>query len=242
MLFIDKNTKISKEEIQREAQENGLFLYIDKDRDWTSHDVIAKLRPMLKIKKIGHSGTLDPLATGLLIIAIGRGATKQITELQAKAKKYTATMKIGATTKTDDAEGEEENIHDISHINKKNIVNAFAEMQGEIAQIPPMFSAKKVKGQKLYNLARKNIELELEPSYVTLYENKITSIDLPYITFEVNCSKGTYIRAIARDIGKILGVGGYLTDLRRTSIEEHSIDNALTLTELQQKLLENESI
>ena len=242
MLFIDKNTKISREEIQREAQENGLFLYIDKDKDWTSHDVVAKLRPILKMKKIGHSGTLDPLATGLLIIAVGRGATKQISQLQAKSKKYIATMKIGATTKTDDAEGEEENICNISHIKVEDIENVFSNMIGEIAQIPPMYSAKKIKGQKLYQLARKNIEIELEPSYVTLYENIITSINLPYISFEVHCSKGTYIRAIARDIGRQLGVGGYLTKLRRTSIEEHSIDNAITLEELQQKLKENESI
>jgi len=242
VLFIDKNTKISKTEIQQEAQENGLFLYIDKQQDWTSHDVVAKLRPMLKIKKIGHSGTLDPLATGLLIVAVGRGATKQISELQAKSKVYTATMKIGATTKTDDAEGDEENICDISHISNENIEDAFSKMQGDIAQIPPMFSAKKVKGQKLYHLARKDIEIELEPSYVTLYENIITSIDLPYINFEVHCSKGTYIRAIARDIGREMGVGGYLTDLRRTFIEEHTVENAVTLDELQKMIDENESI
>ncbi len=242
MLFIDKNTNISKLEIQKEAQENGLFLYIDKQQDWTSHDVVAKLRPMLKIKKIGHSGTLDPMATGLLIIAVGRGATKQISELQAKSKVYTATMKIGATTKTDDAEGDENNICDISHITDTDIENAFSKMQGEIAQIPPMFSAKKVKGQKLYHLARKDIEIELEPSYVTLFKNTITSIDLPFIHFEVHCSKGTYIRAIARDIGNELGVGGYLTGLRRTLIEEHSVENALTLTELQQMIERNESL
>ncbi|MFA7325691.1 MAG: tRNA pseudouridine(55) synthase TruB [Candidatus Kapaibacterium sp.] len=242
MLFIDKNTKISKTEIQQEAQENGLFLYIDKEQDWTSHDVVAKLRPMLKIKKIGHSGTLDPLATGLLIVAVGRGATKQISDLQAKSKVYIGTMKIGASTKTDDAEGEEENICDITHITKENIESAFSKMQGEIAQIPPMFSAKKVNGQKLYHLARKDIEIELQPSYVTLYKNTITSIDLPYIHFEVHCSKGTYIRAIARDIGKELGVGGYLTWLRRTYIEEHSVENAVTLTELQKIIDDNESI
>lgn len=242
MLFIDKNTKISKTEIQQEAQENGLFLYIDKEKDWTSHDVVAKLRPMLKIKKIGHSGTLDPLATGLLIVAVGRGATKQISEFQAKSKVYTGTMKIGATTKTDDAEGDEDNICDIAHITTENIEDAFSKMKGEIAQIPPMFSAKKVNGQKLYHLARKNIEIELEPSYVTLYKNTITSIDLPYINFEVHCSKGTYIRAIARDIGKELGVGGYLTELRRTYIEEHSVENAVTLTELQKMIDDNESI
>lgn len=242
MLFIDKNTKISKTEIQQEAQENGLFLYIDKEQDWTSHDVVAKLRPMLKIKKIGHSGTLDPMATGLLIVAVGRGATKQISELQAKSKVYIATMKIGATTKTDDAEGDEENICDISHITIEDIENAFSKMQGEIAQIPPMFSAKKVNGQKLYNLARKDIEIELAPSYVTLYKNMITTIELPFINFEVHCSKGTYIRAISRDIGRELGVGGYLTGLRRTYIEEHSVDNAVTLTELQQMIDDNESI
>ncbi|MER3329813.1 MAG: tRNA pseudouridine(55) synthase TruB, partial [Candidatus Kapaibacterium sp.] len=188
------------------------------------------------------SGTLDPLATGLLIIAVGRGATKQISDLQAKSKVYTATMKIGATTKTDDAEGDEDNICDISHITSENIREVFSRMIGEIAQIPPVYSAKKVKGQKLYHLARKDIEIELEPSLVTLFKNSITSIELPYINFEVHCSKGTYIRAIARDIGKELGVGGYLTGLRRTFIEEHTVENAVTLTELQNILDENESI
>lgn len=242
MLFIDRNKLISKIEIQKEAQEQGLFLYIDKEQDWTSHDVVAKLRSILRIKKIGHSGTLDPMATGLLILAIGRGATKQIESLQAKSKRYIATMKIGATTKTDDAEGEEENLRDIINITETDIKTAFAKLQGDISQVPPMYSAKKVKGQKLYHLARKNIEIKLEPSNVTLFENNIINIDLPFITFEVHCSKGTYIRAIARDIGSLLGVGGYLTQLRRTHIEEHNVKDAITLTEFEQKLNDNERI
>jgi len=242
MLFIKKDTKISKEEIQKEAQENGLFLYIDKEQDWTSHDVVAKLRGMLKIKKIGHSGTLDPMATGLLIIAVGRGATKQISSLQAMSKEYVATMKIGATTKTDDAEAEEMNITDISSVSEENVNDAFKNMQGKISQTPPIYSAKKIKGQKLYQLARKNIEVEIEPVEVELYKNEVTKIHFPFIDFDVHCSKGTYIRAIARDIGKDLGVGGYLTSLRRTLIEEHSVEDALTLTELQTMLDENESI
>ena len=242
MIYLDKNTKLTKKEIQQEAQENGLFLYIDKDKDWTSHDVVAKLRNILGIRKIGHSGTLDPMATGLLILAIGRGATKTISGLQAMSKKYIATMKIGATTKTDDAEAEEDNIKDISNISKEQIYTAFSNMVGEIDQVPPMYSAKKIKGQKLYHLARKNIEIELEPSKVVLYENKVTEINLPYISFEVNCSKGTYIRAIARDIGSNIGVGGYLTFLRRTQIENHCVENSVTLEKFQQILENNESL
>jgi tRNA pseudouridine55 synthase len=242
MLFITKNTKISKEEIQKEAQENGLFLYVDKEQDWTSHDVVAKLRGMLKIKKIGHSGTLDPMATGLLIIAIGRGATKQISSLQAMSKEYVATMKIGASTKTDDAEAEEININSIDNIKNDDIYKEFAQMQGKISQTPPIYSAKKIKGQKLYQLARKNIEVEIEPVVVELFKNEVTNIDLPFIDFDVHCSKGTYIRAIARDIGDKLGVGGYLTSLRRTKIETHNVEDAVTLTELQKILDDNESL
>ena len=242
MLFLTKNTKISKEEIQKEAQENGLFLYIDKQQDWTSHDVVAKLRGMLRIKKIGHSGTLDPMATGLLIIAIGRGATKQISSLQAMSKEYVATMKIGANTKTDDAEAEEINVRNIDNIKESDVKVAFEKMQGKISQKPPIYSAKKIKGQKLYQLARKNIEVEIEPVEVELFKNKVTDINLPFINFEVHCSKGTYIRAIARDIGESLGVGGYLTELRRTKIESHNIEDALTLDELQIMLDENESL
>jgi tRNA pseudouridine55 synthase len=242
VLFIDKYTPISKEEIQAKAQEDGLFFYIDKPKGWTSFDVVAKMRNLLRIKKRGHTGTLDPMATGLLIVAVGRGATKQIDNLMAKSKKYIATMKIGATTQTDDTEAEEENLCDISHITNGDINLAFENMQGNILQIPPMHSAKKINGKKLYDLARQNIEIDLKPSEVVLYENKVKTIDLPSITFEVHCSKGTYIRAIARDIGESLRVGGYLTDLRRTQIEEHNVEGAITITELEQRLISNENI
>lgn len=242
MLFVDKYSIITKEQIQAEAQENGLFFYIDKPKGWTSFDVVAKLRNLLRIKKIGHTGTLDPMATGLLIVAVGRGATKQIDGLMAMTKKYEAIMKIGATTPTDDTESEEENHCDISSIDITDINDAFANMQGTIMQVPPKHSAKKVGGKKLYDFARQNIEIEVNPSEITLFENKIKSIDLPFITFDVHCSKGAYIRGIARDIGNSLGVGGYLTDLRRTFIEEHSVEKAISIEELEQKLNDNENI
>ncbi len=213
--------------------ENGGVILIDKDKDWTSFDVCAKLRGLLKIKKVGHAGTLDPLATGLLIICVGK-ATKTMTDYQALEKSYKAIIKLGATTKTDDSEADEENIKLTDEIKDDEINNVISSFIGDIDQVPPMYSAKKVKGQRLYKLARKGGSIELEPSQVAIYDIIINSISNPIIDATVNCSKGTYIRSLARDIGAKLGVGGYLKDLRRIAIGEYLAEQALTITELQE--------
>ncbi len=215
-----------------EAREGaGGVVLIDKDKEWTSFDVVGKLRGALKIKKIGHAGTLDPLATGLLIVACGK-ATKQIDNYQAQSKKYSATLKLGATTKTLDAEGEEEEITDISGVDSARIESAVKLFKGPISQMPPMYSARKVNGRRLYELARKNIEVEVQPRQIEIYDIAIKEIKLPFVIIDVHCSKGTYIRSLARDIGKELGTGAYLADLRREGIGCHAAEEALRVQDL----------
>ncbi len=215
----------------KEAKSTGAVALIDKSTDWTSFDVIGKLRPLLNIKKIGHAGTLDPLATGLLILCFGK-ATKTIVNYQNLPKKYSGVIKLGATTKTDDSEGEEENITDSSHITHEMVNKVLPEYTGKIMQKPPIFSAKKVKGKRLYKLARKNQEIEIEAVEVEIHTLKMNSFDNPLIDIEVECSKGTYIRALARDIGNTLETGGYLLALRRTDIGEYNVAEALTISDM----------
>ena len=213
--------------------ENGGVLLIDKSKDWTSFDVCSKLRGLVKIKKVGHAGTLDPLATGLLIVCCGK-ATKTMTSYQALEKEYSTLVKLGATTKTDDSEGDEENICSTEHLTNDEIEKVVNSFVGDIDQVPPMFSAKKVKGKKLYKLARKGEVLELEPSRVTINSIKMNSIENPIIDMLVTCSKGTYIRSLARDIGAKLEVGAYMKDLRRSAIGEYKVSDAFTIEELQE--------
>ncbi len=211
---------------------NGLDIaLIDKPKGWTSFDVVAKLRNIFRAKKVGHTGTLDPFATGLLIILFNK-ATKMQSEFQNLDKTYTATIKLGYTTKTFDGTSEEENPKSIAHLNSDVIIEVVSKFIGEYEQIPPMFSAKKLQGRKLYNLARKNIELELKPNKVAIYNITVEKISLPFVTFEVKCSKGTYIRSLANDIGKALGTGAYLSELRRTRIGNFSVENSLQIQEL----------
>ena len=209
----------------------GSAILINKETDWTSFDVIAKMRNITKIKKIGHCRTLDPFATGLLILCLGK-ATKKINTFQDLPKQYLTTIKLGATTKSFDIEQTEENQVDILHLKEEQIVAAINKFVGKIEQVPPMFSAKKINGKKLYELARKEIEIELKPVAVEIYNIKIISIELPFVQILIDCSKGTYIRALARDIGKELGVGGYLTQLSRTAIGEHLSENAFQIDDL----------
>jgi tRNA pseudouridine55 synthase len=210
------------------ANSVGASALIDKDSGWTSFDVIAKLRNTLKIKKVGHAGTLDPLATGLLIICFGK-FTKKIEEYQALKKAYTAEIRLGAVTKSYDSEFEEENIVDIGGLTNDSIYQAAKRLTGEIMQTPPVFSAKKVKGKPLYSYARKDIEVTPKEAMVNVYRFDIKNVELPLVTAEIECSKGTYIRSLARDLGLALGCGGYLKSLRRTAIGEYSVDNALNL-------------
>jgi tRNA pseudouridine55 synthase len=215
---------------RKAVAEEGAALLIDKAKDWTSFDVVAKIRNSLKIKKVGHAGTLDPLATGLLIVCVGK-ATKKINEYQEKFKVYSGIIKLGATTKTDDAEAEEENIKDVN-CTIEQIRLAADKLTGKLNQIPPIFSARKVKGRRLYELARKNISVEIPPKEVEVYSFEIINFENPFIKFKIKCSKGTYIRSLARDLGEILSTGGYLNELRRDAIGQYNVDNAFTVNDL----------
>ena len=215
----------------------GAALLVDKPKDWTSFDVVAKLRNRIgkhlgvRKLKVGHAGTLDPLATGLLIICTGK-ATKQIEGFQGLYKQYTGTIKLGATTKTYDAEGEEENKCDCSAITEDQVKSAIQAFTGLITQRPPIFSALKVKGKALYKYARKGETVEIKTREVTVHEYTVLSFTNPFIEVQIKCSKGTYIRSLAHDLGQSLGCGAYLADLRRTAIGEHSVNEALSIEEI----------
>lgn len=208
---------------------------VDKDLDWTSFNVVAKLRGMLHIKKIGHAGTLDPLATGLLIVCFGK-ATKTISSIQSQPKKYRALVKIGCITDSFDREFEEKQITPTGGLSPGQIEDAAMSFVGKIKQKAPMFSAKKVNGERLYKKARRNETIEVKESDVEIYSISIIRNENPYLEMDVECSKGTYIRSLARDIGEKLGVGGYLYALRRTKIGENSIEEAVTIDELKSAL------
>lgn len=209
----------------------GRILLIDKPLDWTSFDVVKKIRKNIcqhfKIKKIkvGHAGTLDPKATGLLIVCTGK-LTKKIDEIQAREKVYIGTLKLGATTPTFDTESEEDNFFPTSHITTELIEQITQKFIGEIQQHPPIHSAVKMDGKRLYELARagKEVVTELRTVYISSF--KIKKIELPILEFEVECSKGTYIRSLANDFGKALDSGAYLTSLRRTKIGEFSVEDS----------------
>lgn len=211
-------------------QEGHVFL-IDKPLDWTSFDVVNKIRWNirktydLKKIKVGHAGTLDPKATGLLLICTGK-LTKRIDEFQAQEKTYTGTIKLGVTTPTYDLESEEDQTFPTDHFTEEMIHEATKQFIGEIEQFPPMHSAIKVDGKRLYELAREGVEIERKARKITIHDFKITKIDLPFVDFECHCSKGTYIRSLAYDFGKALNSGGYLTGLRRTKIGDFDVINA----------------
>ncbi len=206
-------------------------LLVNKPLEWTSFDVVNKLRNKLKIKKIGHAGTLDPLATGLLIICTGK-MTKQIDAYQAQEKEYTGKFIIGQTTPSHDLETEVSEPVDISGINEQQILEASQKFVGVLQQIPPLHSAIKVNGKRAYAFARKGKEVELKPRDVTVSVFEITNINLPAVEFRIVCSKGTYIRSLARDFGEALGVGAYLAELCRTRIGSFSLSNAVSIEDI----------
>ena len=215
---------------------NGQVLLIDKPLTWTSFQVVNKLRWEIRqrfnIKKIkvGHAGTLDPLATGLLIICTGK-QTKQIDTYQGQVKEYTGTFTLGATTPSYDLETEIDNTFPTAHITEELLHETSKQFTGEIQQKPPIFSAIKKDGKRLYELARKGETTEIKERTVTVTTFEITKINLPEVDFRIICSKGTYIRSIAFDFGKALNSGGHLTALRRTKIGEFSVDTALSVDE-----------
>lgn len=205
---------------------------INKSLRWTSFDVVQKLRNIIRIKKIGHAGTLDPLATGLLIICTGK-FTKRINEYMAQEKEYTGTFTLGATTPTYDLESEPENFKSVENITEEMIRQATKNFTGEIEQVPPAHSAIKIGGKRVYELARQGKEVKIEPRNVTIKEFEITNIELPVVSFKVVCSTGTYIRSLAFDYGNELGCGAYLSSLCRTRIGEFSNENAMTIEEFE---------
>ncbi len=208
----------------------GKVLLIDKPLEWTSYDVIRKLRKIINIKKIGHAGTLDPLATGLLIVCTGK-FTKKINEYMAQEKEYTGTITLGAVTSTYDRESEPENFKSLDGITQEIIKEKTKQFTGEILQTPPIHSAIKQNGKPVYLMARKGLNVVLEPREISIKEFEITKIDLPVISFKVVCSTGTYIRSLANDFGVALGCGGYLSELRRTRIGNFTVEKAMTMEE-----------
>lgn len=213
----------------------GQILLIDKPLTWTSFQAVNKIkwdiRKTFNLKKIkvGHAGTLDPLATGLLIICTGK-FTKKITEIQGQTKEYTGTITVGGTTPSFDLETEVNETFPIEHITSDSIQNTIPQFLGEIEQVPPVFSALKKDGKRLYEYAREGKEVEIKKRQVTVSEFEITEINLPKIAFRIVCSKGTYIRSIANDFGKALQSGGHLSELRRTKIGGYNVDIAIDPT------------
>ena len=221
--------------------EEGRLLLVNKPKSWTSFDVVNKLRYLLKIKKIGHAGTLDPLAKGLLLIGIGK-YTKKLEGLQRLDKTYEGIIEIGKTTPSFDLETSFDSFSDYRHITPEAIAAVVEALTGELDQMPPIYSAIKVNGQRAYKSARKNEIIELKSRKIKVYKFEITQVHLPEIHFRVVCSKGTYIRSLAKDLGEQLGVGGYLKELVRTQVGNYKLENALQLEQLVDQInLENES-
>jgi len=212
----------------KEEYAQGKLILMDKPLKWTSFDVVKKIRVLTGISKVGHAGTLDPLATGLLIVCTGK-FTKKINEYMAQEKEYTGTITLGANTPTFDLESEPVNFQDYAHINDEMIREATKKFTGTIEQIPPAHSAIKKEGRPAYKLARKGIEVKMEPRKVTIYSFEITNVELPIVHFAVVCSTGTYIRSLANDLGVELGCGGHLSSLRRTRIGEFLVSDANTV-------------
>ncbi|NUN10674.1 MAG: tRNA pseudouridine(55) synthase TruB [Ignavibacteriaceae bacterium] len=215
----------------------GEALLIDKPLNWSSFKVVHELRKIIGVKKIGHAGTLDPRATGLLILCTGK-MTKSIDGYQGMPKVYTGDFMLGKRTKTMDTESEPYEEKSVSHLTPDLIINATKKFTGRILQVPPMYSAVNHQGSKLYQLAKKGEHVERKPREIEITEFTITEINLPIVKFRIACSKGTYIRVIAEDYGLELGCGAYLHSLRRTAIGEYKVDDAFTMSEFKQHMSE----
>ncbi|MCK4989395.1 MAG: tRNA pseudouridine(55) synthase TruB [Bacteroidales bacterium] len=220
---------------------DGAVLFIDKPLTWTSFDVVNKIRKSLRhylgIQKIkvGHAGTLDPLATGLVIICTGK-ATKQIMQYQDLDKAYDAQVRLGSTTPSFDLETEVDETFPWEHITQEMVSMSLKQFTGELQQIPPLYSAKSVDGKRAYEIARKGKTVELKPQQITINHLELLSFTPPDLTIQVECSKGTYIRSLARDIGISLKSGGHLTGLRRTRIGPHRVDQAISIENFIEKI------
>lgn len=214
----------------------GKVLLIDKPLNWTSFDMVKKVRWLTKIMKVGHAGTLDPLATGLLIICTGK-YTKQINDYMGMQKEYNGSLVLGATTASYDLEQEPENFKSIDTITELAIQEATKQFIGTILQMPPQHSAIKKDGKRLYESARQGIEVKVDPRQITIEQFEITKIDLPNVEFRVLCSTGTYIRSLVHDFGQALGVGAYMSGLRRTKIGAFNVEDAILWEDLEKEII-----
>ena len=211
------------------------FILIDKISGPSSHDIIYQLRRISSIRKIGHAGTLDPIASGLMIVAIGREATKRISNFVKLDKLYTADIVLGKETDTYDREGQILKEYQGRKIKKKEIKEEIIKLEQSLEQIPPMYSAKKIKGKKLYELARKNIEVEREPQKIKIYKIAMKKYSWPHLRLEIHCSSGTYVRSIVNDLGKSLHCGAYLKELKRKKIGDYHIKNAKKIKKINKR-------
>ena len=219
----------------------GELILIDKFKDWTSFDVVNKIRSQIKYKrnipkiKVGHAGTLDPLATGLLIVCTGK-KTKELYKFQEATKEYITKIKLGETTPSFDLETEVDNKFPVNNIKEEQLINVINSFIGEQEQMPPVYSAKRVNGKRAYKSARKGQPIDLKPVTIEIYNIEIINIELPVIELKILCSKGTYIRAIARDIGLALNNGAHLIELRRTKIGDFNVEDAITVDKFEKLL------
>lgn len=214
---------------------DGQSLLFDKPKSWTSFDVVKKVRNTIRIKKVGHAGTLDPLATGLLVICTGKH-TKRINEYQDWEKEYEVVFKLGATTASYDAEMPEENLQPADHISKDMVEETIGSFMGEVVQVPPKYSAVKIKGKRAYELARKGKDFKLKERTIQIYEAKLLGMpSADEISAKIVCSKGTYIRTLVHDWGQALGVGAYIRELRRTRIGSFKVEDAWDISDFADK-------
>ncbi|MGK7388746.1 MAG: tRNA pseudouridine(55) synthase TruB [Candidatus Cyclobacteriaceae bacterium M2_1C_046] len=217
-------------DLKSEYQDPGKIILIDKPLRWTSFDVVKKIRNTIKIKKVGHAGTLDPLATGLLILCTGK-KTKQIEGIQGQEKEYIFTLVLGKTTPSYDLETPIEDAGSIAHITEGDVQSAAKHFEGEQDQVPPVYSAIKVQGERAYKFARAGEDIKLKSRKITIHHLEVTGINFPDISMKVICTKGTYIRSLVRDIGKYLKTEAYLKELRRTRIGEFDVKEAVGVEE-----------
>ncbi|MDT8401239.1 MAG: tRNA pseudouridine(55) synthase TruB [Bacteroidales bacterium] len=228
---IDKNTDFLE----------GQLLLFDKALYWTSFDLVKKVKNIIrkacgyKKIKVGHAGTLDPLASGLMIICTGK-YTRQISALQESSKEYIADLRLGETTPSFDLETEIDGKYETGHITRELVLKALAHFEGEYNQVPPVYSAKNIKGKRAYDYARKGIDIEMEAKKVIFHELELLSFELPIVRVRILCSKGTYVRAFARDLGRILDSGAYLSALKRTSIGEYKLEDAMQINDFEHLL------
>ncbi|MGD9898421.1 MAG: tRNA pseudouridine(55) synthase TruB [Calditrichaceae bacterium] len=216
--------------LTKDGLEKGFLVLINKEENWTSFDAVKKIRNYLKIRKVGHAGTLDPFATGLLILGVGQG-TKMMAELSGLSKTYRALVRFGIETDTYDRTGKTVRETAADHLELNDIEKAVEKMTGNLEQVPPMYSAKKINGQPLYKLARKGIEIERKPVNITIHDARVLNWKSPLLSLDLNVSKGTYIRSYAHELGKLLEVGACLDELERTSIGQYKLEDSFTINE-----------